>query len=165
MRWCNKQNPGYICFAYQSYFYLQAKPSGITRESNCVGDADVPWVGADDPPLHRRHHGHSHLHTQWGDMHTHSHTQIINFQTFSLWSYILFVFNIEQWALKSPFVSIGAVDSDPHSFSLLDPGPEGKNWKITREECQQLRPVLIVLELAPLTPRKIKRRQNHPGNS
>ena len=32
-------------------------------------------------------------------------------------------------------------------------------------QCQQLSPVLIVLELAPLTPRKIKRQQNHPGNS
>ena len=32
-------------------------------------------------------------------------------------------------------------------------------------QCQQLRPVLIVLELAPLMLRKIKRRQNHLGNS
>ena len=32
-------------------------------------------------------------------------------------------------------------------------------------ECKQLRQVIIVLELAPLTPIKIKRRQNHLGNS
>ena len=35
-------------------------------------------------------------------------------------------------------------------------------WEINHLTCQQLRPALIVLELAPLTPRKMKRRQNHP---
>ena len=40
------------------------------------------------------------------------------------------------------------VDPDPHSFSLLDPDPGGKNLKITNNKnARKLVPVIIVILL------------------